>query len=78
MQIKQRRKNKLPRHAKKVMRPYLATELKKCVHSIAQTEEVRDQNGKMITMRYALPCQVTHKATTKNPTHKTSTKVTWK
>jgi hypothetical protein len=67
----------LPYHAKKHLQlPYTATK-SSCGHSLSKHEEVTDPNGKKVTFSYALQCNVSHKATTKNPVHKDVTRRTW-
>jgi len=42
----------------------------KCNHALSQHQDLNDKNGRPVTISFALPCQVQHKATTKRPTHK--------
>ena len=73
-----KKKGRLPYHAKRLFSlPVIESGPRKCFHAIAQHELILDQNQRPITISYALPCKVGHKATTKNPTHKTG-KVSWK
>jgi hypothetical protein len=73
-----KKKGRLPYHANRMMRLPLMGKLDKCIHAVAHTEYVPDSNGREVTIRYALPCVVGHKATTKSPTHRDTAKATWK
>jgi hypothetical protein len=74
-----KRKGRLPYHAKKLFSiPIMAGNVVKCRHALAHRELLEDHRGRLITISYALPCLIGHKATTKNPTHKDSAKGVWK
>jgi hypothetical protein len=72
-----KRKARPAYHHKKLTQLTIATELVACFHSLAQHEWVTNQNGKQVLISYALPCQVKHRSTTKNPVHKDATKRSW-
>jgi hypothetical protein len=74
-----KRKNRLPRHAFKQLRANIMPSNGSCLHSLVKHEDVlaATSGRDYITVSYALPCTVTHKATTKNRTHKDSTGRKW-
>jgi hypothetical protein len=74
-----KKKARLPYHAKQFLNPpIISVGQPKCHHALGRFETVTNQNGKQITMSYALPCVVGHKSTTQNPTHKDNLKGVWK
>jgi hypothetical protein len=76
-----KKKGRLPYHARRRhldLAVMLGNGPRKCDHALAHHELVTDQNNRLITVSYALPCTVAHKATTKSPTHKDSAKGSWK
>jgi len=72
-----KRKKRLPRHAKRHLSLPVMAGNEKCPHSLSQHEQVRGGRFHNQTISYALPCQVGHKATTKNPVHKDATGRKW-
>lgn len=72
-----KRKARLPYHAKKVLNLQVMPSKSTCTHALSRHEEITF-SGKTIIASYALQCNVSHKAATKNPTHKDVTKRSWK
>jgi hypothetical protein len=62
---------KLPYHSRPKTLAIAQTKAQKgCTHSLSRYDDVTTSAGKVFTLRYAMPCVVGHKKTTKSPTHK--------
>jgi hypothetical protein len=61
---------KLPRHSRPGTLTVVETKAQKCLHALSKYDDVTTPSGKTVMIRYAMPCIVGHKKSTKSPTHK--------